>query len=172
MSELLSMDEPRKRFVATMSGLDIHHDLGEGHPLLGRRMPDLDLVTAGGPLRVFTLPHDARPVLINPASPATSLHGRIAFQAMDAKYEGPRELPAIGAVIAPGAVDLVRTACCVADRFSEVAAPRGSTFDGVAETHLAPVVLVRLAPRRRRPAPEHYVGPRWPKEVGAPRGSL
>ena len=61
VSELLSMDEPRKRFAAMMSGLDIHYDLGEGHPLLGRRMPDLDLVTADGPLRVFTLLHDARP---------------------------------------------------------------------------------------------------------------
>ena len=46
-----------------MSGLDIHYHLGEGHPLLGRRMPDLDLVTANGPLRVFTLLPDARPVL-------------------------------------------------------------------------------------------------------------
>jgi 2-polyprenyl-6-methoxyphenol hydroxylase-like FAD-dependent oxidoreductase len=65
ISELLAMDEPRKRFAAMMSGLDIHYDLGEGHPLLGRRMPDLDLVTADGPLRVFTLLHDARPVLLN-----------------------------------------------------------------------------------------------------------
>jgi hypothetical protein len=55
VSDLLSMDEPRKRFAAMMSGLDIHYDLGDGHPLLGRRMPDLDLVTDKGPLRVFTL---------------------------------------------------------------------------------------------------------------------
>ena len=63
------MDEPRKRFGAMMSGLDIHYDLGEGHPLLGRRMPDLDLVTADGPLRVFTLLHGARPVLLNLGEP-------------------------------------------------------------------------------------------------------
>ena len=69
VSELLSMDEPRTRFAAMMSGLDIHYDLGEGHPLLGRRMPDLDLVTADGPLRVFTLLHDARPVLLNLGEP-------------------------------------------------------------------------------------------------------
>ena len=69
MSELLAMDEPRKRFAAMMSGLDIHYDLGEGHPLLGRRMPDLDLVTADGPRRVFTLLHDARPVLLNLGEP-------------------------------------------------------------------------------------------------------
>ena len=65
VSELLGMDEPRRRFGAMMSGLDIHYDLGEGHPLLGRRMPDLDLMTADGPLRVFALLHDARPVLLD-----------------------------------------------------------------------------------------------------------
>ena len=65
VAELLSIDEPRKRIAAEMSGLGVHYDLGEGHPLLGRRMPDLDLVTANGPLRVFTLLHDARPVVLN-----------------------------------------------------------------------------------------------------------
>src|SRR3954464_3420804 len=69
ISELLSMDEPRRRFGAMQSGLGIHYDLGEGHPLLGRRMPDLDLVTADGPLRVYTLLHDARPVLLNLGEP-------------------------------------------------------------------------------------------------------
>ena len=69
ITELLAMDEPRRRFAARMSGLDIHYDLGEGHPLLGRRMPDLDLVTADGPLRVFALLHDARPVLLNLGEP-------------------------------------------------------------------------------------------------------
>src|SRR4029450_6989454 len=54
-----------KTLAAEMSGLGVHYDLGEGHPLLGRRMPDLDLVTASGPLRVFTLLHDAWPVLLN-----------------------------------------------------------------------------------------------------------
>ena len=64
-AELLAMDEPRRRFAARMSGLDVHYDLGEGHPLLGRRMPDLDLVIADGPVRVFTLLHAARPVFLN-----------------------------------------------------------------------------------------------------------
>ena len=79
VSELLSMDEPRRRFAAMMSGLDIHYDLGEGHPLLGRRMPDLDLVTADGPLRVFTLLHEARPVLLDLGKRAasTSRRGRV-----------------------------------------------------------------------------------------------
>ena len=73
-SELLGIDEPRKRLAAMMSGLDIHYDLGEGHKLLGRRMPDLDLVTANGPLRVFTLLHDARPVLLNLGEPGVRHH--------------------------------------------------------------------------------------------------
>jgi 3-(3-hydroxy-phenyl)propionate hydroxylase len=106
MSELLTMDEPRKRFAAMMSGLDIHYDLGEGHPLLGRRMPDLDLVTANGPLRVFTLLRDARPVLLNLGEPGgfdiTPWADRV--QSIDAKYVGTWELPALGAVIAPTAV--------------------------------------------------------------------
>jgi 3-(3-hydroxy-phenyl)propionate hydroxylase len=65
VSKLLGMDEPRRRLAAEMSGLGVHYDLGERHPLLGRRMPDLDLVTANGPVRVFTLLHDARPVLLD-----------------------------------------------------------------------------------------------------------
>jgi Aromatic-ring hydroxylase, C-terminal len=106
VSELLSMDEPHKRFAALMSGLDIHYDLGEGHPLLGRRMPDLDLVTADGPLRVFTLLHDARPVLLNLGEPGgfdiTPWADRV--QVIDAKYVGTWELPVLGAVTAPTAV--------------------------------------------------------------------
>ena len=106
VSELLSMDEPRRRFAAMMSGLDIHYDLGEGHPLLGRRMPDLDLLTADGPLRVFTLLHRARPVLLNLGEPGgfdiTPWTDRV--QLVDARYDGPWELPALGAVAAPSAV--------------------------------------------------------------------
>jgi len=106
---LLKMDEPRKRIAAMMSGLDIHYDLGEGHPLLGRRMPDLELATADGPRRLFTLLHGARPVLLNLGEA-----GRLAISPwadrvplIEAKYTGAWELPAIGAVSAPSAV-LVR----------------------------------------------------------------
>jgi 2-polyprenyl-6-methoxyphenol hydroxylase-like FAD-dependent oxidoreductase len=106
ISELLGMDEPRRRFAAMMSGLDIHYDLGEGHPLLGRRMPDLDLVTANGPLRVFSLLHDARPVLLNFGKPdgfdIAPWADRV--RVVDAEYVGPWELPALGAVTAPAAV--------------------------------------------------------------------
>ena len=89
-----------------MSGLDIHYDLGEGHPLLGRRMPDLDLVTANGPRRVFTLLHDARPVLLNLGEPGafdiTPWADRV--QLIDATYAGLWELPVLGHVAAPAAV--------------------------------------------------------------------
>ncbi len=109
MTELLSMDEPRRRYGAMMSGLDIHYDLGEGHPLLGRRMPDLDVITAAGPVRVFTLLHDARPVLLNLAESGEVDVSPWAdrVQLIDAQYAGPWELPALGAVVAPTAV-LVR----------------------------------------------------------------
>ncbi len=100
------MDEPRKRFAGMMSGLDIHYDLGEGHPLLGRRMPDLDLVTANGPLRVFALLHEARPVLLNLGElggfDITPWADRV--QVIDATYAGLWELPVLGAVTAPTAV--------------------------------------------------------------------
>jgi len=109
VSELLGMDEPRKRVAAMLSGLDLQYDLGAGHPLLGRRMPDLDLVTATGPLRVFTLLHAARPVLLNLGAPGgfdiTPWAHRVRL--IDATYMGTWELPVIGAVTAPTAV-LVR----------------------------------------------------------------
>ncbi|MDQ3645313.1 MAG: FAD-dependent monooxygenase [Actinomycetota bacterium] len=109
VSELLLMDEPRRRFAGMLSGLDIHYDLGEGHPLLGRRMPDLDLLTATGPLRLFTLLLDARPALLNFGEPGgfdiTPWSDRV--QMIDAGYAGPWELPVLGAVTTPTAV-LVR----------------------------------------------------------------
>jgi 2-polyprenyl-6-methoxyphenol hydroxylase-like FAD-dependent oxidoreductase len=106
IAELLSMDEPRRWLAAEMSGLGIHYDLGEGHPLRGLRMPDLDLVTAHGPTRVFTLLHNARPVLLNLGEPGafdvTPWPDRV--QLVDAEYTGPWELPALGTVTAPVAV--------------------------------------------------------------------
>ena len=106
IGELAEMDEPRRHLGALLAGLDIRYDLGEGHPLLGRRMPDLDLVTADGPLRVYTLLHHARPALINLGEPGdvdiTPWADRI--QSIDAEYGGPWELPALGTVPAPTAV--------------------------------------------------------------------
>jgi hypothetical protein len=106
MAELLGMDEPRRRFAGMMSGLDIRYDLGEGHELVGRRMPDLEVITAKGPRRVFSLLHEARPLLLNlgeaDAFDITPWADRVRL--VEAKYNGPWELPVIGAVAAPGAV--------------------------------------------------------------------
>jgi 3-(3-hydroxy-phenyl)propionate hydroxylase len=106
MTELLSRDEPRRRTVGMLSGLDIHYDLGEGHPLLGRRVPDLGLHTADGPTRVFALLHDARPVLLNFGAPGgfdiSPWAGRVRL--VDATHEGVWELPVLGEVAAPPAV--------------------------------------------------------------------
>lgn len=106
VSELFSLDEPRRRLAAEMSGLGIHYDLGPGHPLLGRRMPDLELVTADGPRRVFTLLHAARPVLLDLGEPGgidlAPWAGRV--RSIRATYDGTWELPALGTVAAPTAV--------------------------------------------------------------------
>ena len=106
VADLLQMEEPRKRYAAMMFGLDIRYDLGEGHPLLGRRMPDLDLATADGTRRVFALLHDARPVLLDLGHPGgldiAPWADRVRL--ISAEYAGAWELPVIGAVAAPTAV--------------------------------------------------------------------
>jgi 3-(3-hydroxy-phenyl)propionate hydroxylase len=106
VSDFLGMDEPRKRLAAEMSGLGVHYDLGEGHPLLGRRMPDLDLVTSDGPLRVFALLHEARPVFIDLGVPGGFDIAPWAdrVRAVGATYDGAWELPVLGEVSAPTAV--------------------------------------------------------------------
>jgi 2-polyprenyl-6-methoxyphenol hydroxylase-like FAD-dependent oxidoreductase len=106
VSGLAEMDEPRKRLAGIVSGLDIRYEFGEGHPLLGRRMPDLDLVTTEGTLRVFELLHDGRPVLLNLGDPGAfdigPWTGRV--QLIDGSYEAEWELPVLGVVTAPSAV--------------------------------------------------------------------
>jgi 3-(3-hydroxy-phenyl)propionate hydroxylase len=106
MTDLLGMDEPRKRFGGMMSGLDIYYDIGPGHPLLGRRMPDLDIATADGPRRVYELLHGAKPVLLDLGEPGrfdiTPWTDRV--QLVSARYAGRWELPVLGQVPAPAAV--------------------------------------------------------------------
>jgi hypothetical protein len=106
MAEVMQQDEPRKWYTALISGLDIRYDLGEGHPVLGRRMPDLDLLTSDGPIRVFTLMHDARPVLLNLGEPGAfdAMSSADRIKVVDARYEEAWHLPVIGHVSAPGAV--------------------------------------------------------------------
>lgn len=109
VSELLSMDEPRKYIAGMLSGLDIKYDFGEGHPLLGRRVPDLDIRTAEGMIRIFSLLHDAKAVLLNfdktDQFDVSAWSQRVTL--VDAQYDGPLELPLIGAVETPHAM-LVR----------------------------------------------------------------
>jgi 2-polyprenyl-6-methoxyphenol hydroxylase-like FAD-dependent oxidoreductase len=129
VAELLKLDEPRKRYAAMMSGLDVRYDLGGAHPLVGRRMPDLDLDTAGGPRRVFTLLHEARPVLLNLAEPgaldAASSPWAERVLRVDARHAGAWQLPVEGAVAAPAAV-LIRPD-------GHVAWAGGGTDDGLRE---------------------------------------
>ena len=145
LSGLVTLDEPRRQIIGLISGLDIRYELGDGHPLLGRRMPDLDLLGAGGPLRVFELLHDARPVLLNLGEPGrfdlTALPDRV--QLIDAEYHGAWELPVIGTVTAPTAA-LIRPdgyVAWVADGTSLGLGEASSTWFGAA------------AAARRRPTP-------------------
>jgi len=107
VAELLTMDEPRKRYAAMMSGLDIRYDLGTGHPLLGRRMPDLDLVTESGPRRAFSLLCAARPILLNLGPSLDIAPWADRVRGVEAQYAGVWDLPVLGMVTAPTAV-LVR----------------------------------------------------------------
>jgi 2-polyprenyl-6-methoxyphenol hydroxylase-like FAD-dependent oxidoreductase len=106
IAELLDVQQARKYFAAEMSQLGVHYDLGEGHPLLGRRMPDLEISTTHGPVRVYSLLHNGRPVLLNfdvsGSIDVTPWADRVRL--VDARYDGPWELPALGAIVAPGAV--------------------------------------------------------------------
>ena len=109
VAELAALDQARRHVAGMLSGLDIHYDLGAGHPLLGRRMPDLDLETPDGSCRVFELLHAARPVLLNLGEPGAVDSGPWAarVQRVDATHDGAWELPVLGVVSAPAAV-LVR----------------------------------------------------------------
>jgi 2-polyprenyl-6-methoxyphenol hydroxylase-like FAD-dependent oxidoreductase len=102
MSDLLAMDEPRHHVAAMLTALDVHYDLGEGHPLLGRRMPDLDIATADGPTRVYAFLHNARPVVLDFGAGVE----REGVRVVEASYEGVWELPVLGAVEPPAAVSI------------------------------------------------------------------
>lgn len=105
-SELLQMEEPRKRIAGMMSGLDIRYYFGEGHPLLGRRMPDLDLIAQDGPITVYTLLHEARPLVVNLREPDSLdvTPWQDYVRSINASHGGNWELPVIGRVEEPAAV--------------------------------------------------------------------
>jgi 2-polyprenyl-6-methoxyphenol hydroxylase-like FAD-dependent oxidoreductase len=127
--ELLAMDEPRRHLAGMLSGLDVRYDLGEGNPLLGRGVPDLDLHTADGPTRVFTLLHGARPVLLNlGADRAFDVGPWPRVRRVDARCDEPWELPVIGAVPAPEAVAIRPDGYVVwAGEIADPALPRALT---------------------------------------------
>ena len=107
LADLVPIDAARIKLACLHLGLDVRHETGDGsHPLVGRRMPDLDLTTVHGPVRVFTLLHDARAVLVNLGEPGSVSSGSRAdrVKLVDASYDGAWELPVIGAVAAPTAV--------------------------------------------------------------------
>ncbi len=107
LTELLQLPEARRRYAAMMSGLDITYDLGAGHPLRGRRMPDLELHTAQGGQRVSALLHAARPVLLtlsDAGEPPDAAPWAAKLLRVEARSDGPWELPGVGAVPAPAAV--------------------------------------------------------------------
>ncbi|HVU30697.1 MAG TPA: FAD-dependent monooxygenase, partial [Sphingomicrobium sp.] len=108
-AELLAMEEPRRGFGAAMSGLDIHYALGAGHPLIGRRMPDLDLEARGATRRLTSFLHEGRAVLLD-----LGIGGRpdVApwadrLQLVEAAPVASWEIPVVGA-IPPAAGVLVR----------------------------------------------------------------
>ncbi len=106
VADLLTMEEPRTSLAGMLSGLDINYDGGEGHPLLGRRMPDLDLQTRNGPTRVYEFLHEAKPVLLDleesgSGGIASITHG---VQRVAARYTGTWRLPVVGEVTSPTAV--------------------------------------------------------------------
>lgn len=108
LTELLRMDEPRKSVAGIISGLDIHYDLGGEHPLVGRRVPDLDVETTAGITTVFGLLHRARPVLLNlVAATADITPWATRVQLVQATCGASWEVPVVGDVSAPDAV-LVR----------------------------------------------------------------
>jgi len=111
MAELVGLDETRRYLAAVLTGLEVHYDLGGDHPVVGRRMPDLDLRTSTGATRVFDLLHDARPILLHLGDGDDAARVDVAawprVRTVDAIGDGAWDLPVVGTVPAPAAV-LVR----------------------------------------------------------------
>ena len=138
VAELLAMDEPRRRLAAQLAGLDVRYDLGDAHPLLGRRMPDVDLTLADGTtVRAFELLHDARPVLVHLGGPAstdagtedaTLAPGHDRLRVLEATADATWDLPVIGSVDAPPAM-LIRPDGHVAWTGTETELPLAETVD-------------------------------------------
>ena len=65
-SELLAYPEVQKHLVGMVTGLDIRYDMGEGaHPMLGKRMPDQELLVAEQKTSTYELMRTGRGVLLD-----------------------------------------------------------------------------------------------------------
>lgn len=107
LDEVLAVPGAAAPMTALITGLDLAYDLGAGHPLLGRRMPDLDIATPNGPTRVFALMHQAQPLLLQGGGPELDAPNTDRLRHIHATYSGPWLLPVVGEVAPPTAV-LVR----------------------------------------------------------------
>lgn len=66
LTDLLRLPAANHAVTGMISGLDVRYALaGKPHPLLGARMPDLDLDTTTGPVRLSALQHDGRGILLD-----------------------------------------------------------------------------------------------------------
>lgn len=106
MTDIFSMDEPRKRIAGMISGLDIHYPMGEGHPLIGRRMPDLVIHAEPGKISVYSLLHTAKPIFLNlkESSDFDIPQSETRILQVNAGYTGPWELPVLGKIDAPESI--------------------------------------------------------------------
>ena len=105
--DLLAVPEARRVLAGEMTQLGLRYDFGEGHPLLGRRMPDLEVRSDDSPVRVYSMMHRAQALLIDLRGGLDIGGWSDRVRTVRASYDGPWDLPVLGEVKAPSAV-LVR----------------------------------------------------------------
>lgn len=156
VSELAVMDGPRQNLAGVISGLDIRYDFGDGHPLLGRRMPDLDLTTTDGPARLYQFLRDARPLLIrlHPDTAAEANGWEDRIRTLAATTQGPWQLPVIGEIAPPGAALL-----------------RPDGYVAWTDEQGQPALTAALATWLGSPAPTRDHPKRQPRQLSQHRGS-
>lgn len=104
VADLLGIEATRHHLAGQLSGLSIAYDCGPGHPLIGHRVPDFDLVTAAGPSRLHSHLHTGRPLLVTFAQPIDISGWADRVDTLAATASGPWILPALGPLPAPSAI--------------------------------------------------------------------
>lgn len=108
MRGLLATPAGNESIAAMITALDVSYPAGDGHPLLGRRMPDVDLTTDDGPAPAYRLLHGGRPVLLDLGAGVTAddLSGWAdRVDLVSARCAATRwAVPVLGEVAAPGAL--------------------------------------------------------------------